>query len=101
MFHNASLVLNPEIHISHLLGHKIFTAFKVASNLQENTHNIIYKDYSFKYVHSKNKKKFMNRNEVKGYSKSIHNYFIGWMLMKRHVSAYSEAIIRFYKVLRD
>jgi hypothetical protein len=62
LFRNVSLVLNPKIHISRLLGHKIFTTFKVASYLQENTRNIIYEDYSFKYVSSKNKKNIMNKN---------------------------------------
>jgi len=36
-------------------------------------------------------------NEVKGQSKSKHNWFFVWVLKKRHVSPYSEAIIRFTK----
>jgi len=36
-------------------------------------------------------------SEVKGQSKSKHNWFIVWALKKRHVSAYSEAIIRLTK----
>jgi hypothetical protein len=44
LFNNESLVLNPEIHIRRLLDHNVFTAFKVASYIQENTHNFLYND---------------------------------------------------------
>lgn len=56
LFCNEFLVLNTEIRISRLLGHKVLTACKVASYLQENTNIVIYIDYSFKYVYSKKKK---------------------------------------------
>jgi len=37
LFRNEFLVLNPEKHINRLLGYVVFTAFKVASYLQEHT----------------------------------------------------------------